>query len=87
MATLLQRLEKKGVITHRAEGRTFFYRSAVAARDVKRSMLRSLVNSLFSGDPTAVMSQLLTARDVSEDDLDRMQELIDERRNQGKAGT
>ena len=84
ISTMLQRLEKRGVITHRAEGRTFIYRSTVAERDVRRSMLRSLTDSLFSGDPTAVVSHLLTARDVSAGDLDRMQALIDERRKAAK---
>jgi BlaI family penicillinase repressor len=84
VSTLLTRLEKRGVITHRAEGRTFIYRAAIPEKDVRRSMLRSLTDSLFSGDPTAVVSHLLTTRDVSPGDLDRMQELIDERRRSAR---
>jgi predicted transcriptional regulator len=56
----------------------------VPEREVRRSMLRSLVDSLFAGDPAALVNQLLTARDVSARDLERMQALIDERRRAAK---
>jgi hypothetical protein len=47
-------------------------------------MLRSLVDSVFSRDPTAVVSQLLASRDISPGDLDRMRELIDDSRRQSR---
>jgi predicted transcriptional regulator len=83
VSTLLTRLEKRGVVEHRSEGRLFIYRATLSEPDVRRSMLGSLVDSLFSGDPAAVVSQLLAERDLSPGDLDRMRKLIDDSRGRG----
>jgi predicted transcriptional regulator len=83
VSTILSRLEKRGVVTHRSEGRLYIYRAAVSEPDVRRSMLGSLVDSLFSGDPAEVVSQLLARRDLSPGDLDRMRALIDASQKQG----
>ena len=83
VSTILSRLERRGVVAHRSEGRLFIYRALVSEPDVRRSMLGSLVDSLFSGDPAAVVSQLLAARDLSAGDLDRMRKLIGESRTRG----
>lgn len=85
VSTLLTRLEKRGVVTHRSEGRLFLYRAAVSEPDVRRSMVGTLVDSLFAGDPAAVVSHLLDAHDVSPGDLDRIRDMIEEsRRARGK---
>jgi predicted transcriptional regulator len=78
VSTLLTRLEKRGLLSHRADGRTFVYRAKISERDVRRSMLSSLVDGLFRGDASAVVSQLLAARDVTEGDIDRIQELVED---------
>jgi len=84
VSTILTRLEKRGIVSHRTVGRTFVYRPTITEASVRSSMLRSLVDSMFSRDPTAVVSQLLTSRDISPGDLDRMRELIDESRRQSR---
>jgi BlaI family transcriptional regulator, penicillinase repressor len=80
VSTILARLEKRGVVRHRSEGRLFVYRATVSEPDVRRSMVGSLVHSLFSGDPTALVHQLLASQDLSPGDLDRMRALIDARK-------
>ena len=80
VSTLLTRLEKRGLLSHRADGRVFVYRAKVSEPQVRRSMLRSLVDSLFLGDRAAVVSQLLDDKDVSPGDVDRMRALVDESR-------
>ena len=84
VSTILTRLERRGIVSHRTVGRTFVYRPTITEASVRSSMLRSLVDSMFSRDPTAVVSQLLTSRDISPGDLDRMRELIDESRRQSR---
>jgi BlaI family penicillinase repressor len=76
VSTLLTRLEKRGAVAHRSEGRLFIYRAAVDEPDVKRSMLGSLVNSLFAGDATALVQQLVDSKDVSPGDLDRIRAMV-----------
>ncbi len=84
VSTILTRLERRGIVSHRTVGRTFVYRPTITEKAVRTSMLRSLVDSVFSRDPTAVVSQLLSSRDISPGDLDRMRELIDESRRQSR---
>jgi len=85
VATVLSRLDKRGVVRHRSDGRLFIYRPAVTKDDVSHSMLGALVDSVFQGDPTALISHLVTRRDVSPGDLDRMRRLIEEARD-GRGG-
>jgi BlaI family penicillinase repressor len=81
VSTILSRLEKRGLVNHRSEGRLFLYSAAVGEPEVRRSMLGSLVDSLFAGDPAEVVSHLLAAHELSPGDLDRMRELIDQHRS------
>ena len=78
VSTLLSRLEKRGLVAHREEGRAFVYRAAVSEPEVRKSMLGTLLRGLFAGDPTEVVSQLLASRDVGPDDLARIESLIDD---------
>ena len=80
VATLLARLEKRGMVSHRADGRTFVYRARVSEKDVRRSMLSGLVENLFRGDPAEVVQHLLTSKDVSAGDISKIRELVDDAR-------
>ena len=73
VATLLTRLEKKGLVTHRVVGRQYVYRPAVSEPDVRRAM----VAELFGGDVATLVSHLLLAGDVSPDDLARVKAMIE----------
>ena len=75
VATLLSRLEKKGVVSHRVEGRTFIYRPKVEETAVRSSLL-DRVKDAFAGDVAALMAQLLDEHDVNAEDLARVRELI-----------
>lgn len=85
VSTLLSRLEKRGLVDHRSEGRVFLYKALVTEPQVRKSMLRSMVESLFMGDHTAVVSQLLADGDLAADDVDKMKALIDDSRKRKAA--
>ncbi len=78
VATLLSRLEKRGIVTHETRARQYLYRPLVTESEVRRSMVGDLTEQLFDGDVTALMSHLLTAREMSPGDLDRLKALLDE---------
>lgn len=87
VATLLSRLEKKGLLTHRSEGRQYVYRAVVSEQEVRRSMVdefSDIAEELFRGDVAALVSHLLTARDVAPHDLARVKELIEEKERELK---
>ena len=74
--TLLQRLEKRGWLAHRVEGRAHVYR---AAKDRKRSLgaiLRRLRDVAFGGSTESLVASLLDAGDVSADEIRRLKKRL-----------
>jgi predicted transcriptional regulator len=78
ISTMLRKMEARGLITHRSEGRTFIYRAKVAAETVSRSMADHLVDRVFEGSLTEAVNHLLTTREVSRDELVKLERLIAE---------
>ena len=89
VSTLLSRLERKGVVAHRAEGRQFVYRAAVEEARVKRSLVSEfteVADRLFAGDMAELVTQLLAESDVGPDDLARVREMIEKREAELRGG-
>jgi BlaI family transcriptional regulator, penicillinase repressor len=82
VATMLRKMEARGLVAHRVEGRCFIYRAKVAAEDVSRGMADHLVDRLFEGSLLDVVNHLLTTREVSRAELDQLEQLIAERKRQ-----
>lgn len=78
VATLLTRLERKKVLTHRREGRQHVFRPMVTRAEVRRSKVKDLTESLFDGDAAALVSHLVRADEVDPDELARIRALLDE---------
>jgi predicted transcriptional regulator len=76
VATLLSRLEKRGIVSHETRARQFLYQAAVTEADIRRSMVQELTEQLFDGDVAALMSHLLSAREISAGDLDRIKTML-----------
>jgi predicted transcriptional regulator len=76
ISTILSRLEKRGIVDHEAPGRQFVYRAKVTESEVRHSMVRELTEQLFDGDATALVSHLLSEREIDRGDLARVKELI-----------
>jgi BlaI family penicillinase repressor len=76
IATMLTKLEKKGVVDHRAEGRKFIYRPLVSEGQVRRSMVSDLTSQLFRGDVTALVNHLLAEHEIDRGELAQLRELI-----------
>lgn len=75
IATMLTKLEKKGVVDHRTEGRRFVYRPLVSEREVKRSMVGELTERLFRGDAAALVSHLIAEHEIDPAELAELAEL------------
>ena len=78
IATMLKRLEARGVVDHRLEGRQFVYRPRVARNEVSRSMVGDLIDRLFAGDAAALVSHLLAEREIDPAELDQIKAMIAE---------
>jgi predicted transcriptional regulator len=76
---MLTKMEKKGVVDHRAEGRKFIYRPLVSEDQVRLSMVTDLTSQLFRGDVTALVNHLLSEHDIEPGELAQLRDLISAR--------
>ena len=85
VATLLSRLEKKGAVRHHTEGRQFVYSAVLSESSVRRSFVAKITDSLFGGDVSALVHQLLSSRGVRPQDLEDVKLLIAQKEKDLKA--
>jgi len=76
IATMLVKMERKGIVDHRSEGRAYLYRPCIQPEQIKTSMATDLMERLFGGNLTEMMSHLLDESDVSREELNRLKDLI-----------
>ena len=80
IATMLRKKETRGLVSHRAEGRSYMYSARVASNDVSRSMTDHLLDRLFEGSLVDAVNHLLTEREVSSGELEALERLILEKK-------
>ena len=80
VATMLRKMEARNLVAHIEEGRSFVYRAAVPADAVTRGMADHLIERLFEGSLADMVSHLLTTREVSREELSKLEKLIAERK-------
>ncbi len=85
IATMLKKMEAKGVVAHRTEGRTFVYQPIVSEDAVTRSMVRDLTDRLFAGDTRALVSHLIAEHPIDAGELAELRALIDEAESEEQA--
>ena len=76
VGTMLSRLERRGLIQSRKDGKHLVYRATVAETEVKRSMVSEFLDRLFDGDAKALVAHLVGERDVRDTDLEKVRELL-----------
>jgi BlaI family penicillinase repressor len=77
IATLLSRLEKRGLVAYRTEGRQYVYRALLQERDAQQHALVEVTQGLFAGDVATMVSQLLSSHELRPGDLARVRALIE----------
>jgi BlaI family penicillinase repressor len=83
---MLRILEEKGHVKHQAEGLKYVYVPSIARDKAKRTAVKHLMETFFNGSPENVVAALLdvSSTKLSPDELDRMAQLIDNARKEGK---
>lgn len=77
VATMLTRLEKRGVVHATRDGRQLIYRAAISESQVQRSMVSGMLSNLFQGNARALLSHLLREDEIGADDLEQLKVLIE----------
>ena len=80
IATMLTKMEKKGVVGHRAEGRQFIYRPTISEAEVQRGMVSELTERAFGGDPALLVAHLIQEEELDARELARLTSEIERRR-------
>lgn len=83
---LLRILEDKGHVKHRQDGPRYIYMPCVSKQSASRSALKRLVSTFFQGSVTQAMAALLESSDtrLSDDELNKLQELIKQTKKEGR---
>jgi BlaI family transcriptional regulator, penicillinase repressor len=74
---LLERLEDKGHVAHRAEGRQNVYSARVGRGDLVARRLRDTARQLCDGSLTPLLTHLVSAGRLSADELRELRRLVD----------
>ena len=77
--TVLRTLEQKGHVGHAGEGRAHRYRPLVKRAAAGRNALRRLVDKVFQGSPELLMTQLVSDKHLSDEELRRLRRLLEDR--------
>jgi predicted transcriptional regulator len=79
---MLGKLEKKGYIIHEEVDRAFRYKP-IARETARRSAVRHLIDSLFAGSTEKAFAAILKEEQLTDDDLERLEQLVTEARKNG----
>ena len=74
---LLERLEGKGHVTRRAEGRQNVYNATVQREELVARRLRDTADDLCDGSLTPLITQLVSAGSLSREELQELRRLVD----------
>jgi predicted transcriptional regulator len=83
---MLRVLEEKGHLRHETEGLKYVYVPVVNRDKATRSAVKQLIDTFFRDSPDQVVAALLdvSSRRLTREELDRMAEMIDKARKEGK---
>lgn len=77
--TVLRTLEEKGYAGHEEEGKAHRYRPLVARERAGRSALSRMVEKLFNGSPELLLTQLVSDKNLSAEEIRRLRRILDAR--------
>lgn len=84
--TVLRTLEEKGYVGHTEAGKAYRYHPLVERRDAGTSVLRRITRKLFKDSPELLLTQLVSDRGLTDDELRRMSKLLEDRLREGGEG-
>lgn len=79
-------LTEKGELTYTRDGPRYVYRPTTPREEARTSALERVLSTFFDGSPTKAMAALmdLSADDMTDEELDRLESLVKEARREGR---
>jgi len=78
VATLLDRLETKGMVTSDRSELAFVYRPTISAQDVRQKRVNNLVEKLYQGEPGLLVLHLLKSHPLDAGQAKEVRALLEE---------
>ncbi|MEO6808482.1 MAG: BlaI/MecI/CopY family transcriptional regulator [Isosphaeraceae bacterium] len=78
VATLLDRLEAKGMVTSDRSEQAFVYRPLIAEQDVRQKRINNLVDKLYQGEPGLLVLHLLKSHPLDSDQAKEIRSLLEQ---------
>jgi len=76
--TYLRRLEGKGYVSARREGKRILYRASVRPAQVIRETVSDFVDRLFDGEALPLVEHLIHDRGLNADEVAKLRSMLDE---------
>ena len=83
--TILRNLEAKDHVGHEEEGRAHRYFPRIKQQAVRKSAIRHLAAKLFKGSADLLLTQLVSDRKLSADQVRRIRAILDEKSGKGES--
>ena len=83
---MLRILEDKGHLRHHTDGPRYVFTPVVSRPAAQKSALKQMVRTFFDGSATQAVAALLdlSARNLSDDELDQLTKLVEQAKGEGK---
>ena len=79
---LMQIMHEKGLVKRDASVKTHIYQAAVSKEKTQKHLLGKMIDGLFGGSSTQLVIQALGNHKASQEELDAIQELLNNLKNQ-----
>ncbi len=76
--SVVQVMEKKGLVGHTQQGQANVYHPLVKRGQVLKPMMKDLLRNVFGGSPARAIQSLLDGAPVGADELARIRQVIDD---------
>jgi BlaI family penicillinase repressor len=73
---LMQIMYEKGLVTRDDSNKTHIYQPAVTREKTQKQFLNKMIDTLFAGSSANLVLQALGGHDASQEELEKIQELI-----------
>ena len=78
VSTVVRILEEKGFVGHEALGRSHKYFPLLTKADYQKRLMKSVLESVFSGSVTSLVSTLVDDKKLSGTEIDEIKKMIDQ---------
>lgn len=77
--TLISRLDKKGAISHKKDGRTYIYSSIVEKKNYVKSKSKSFIEKFYDGAANKMVLNFIENNMLSQEDIQELKNILNKR--------